>query len=124
MSIGTVMVTGIVSRKGDNGWRNVEGMVTALRRPEYTLCKVNFAKSTFADQVAPPSFSKRDQDESMGGNYPWKIESMCHRLVIWDYNNYIPSFPGIELLVEEDGFPLWDEVDWEDIKFEHAAESN
>ncbi|OGE49153.1 hypothetical protein PENARI_c023G03735 [Penicillium arizonense] len=61
--------------------------------------------STFADQVAPASFSKRDQDESMGGNDPWKIES-------------------IELLDEEDGGPLWDDVDWEDMKFEHAADSN
>lgn len=94
------------------------------RRPEYTMCKVNLAGSTFADQVAPASFSKRDQDESMGGNDPWKIESMCHRLLILDQTNHIPSFPGIELLDEEDGGPLWDDVDWEDMKFEHAADSN
>ncbi|OQD80029.1 hypothetical protein PENANT_c040G06836 [Penicillium antarcticum] len=73
------------TRKGDNGWRDVEGFG---RRPEYTMCKVKFAGSTFADQVAPASFSKR-----------------------------------IELLDEEYGGPLWDDVDWEDMKFEHAADS-
>jgi hypothetical protein len=40
-----------------------------------------------------------------------------------DQTNHIPSFPGIELL-DEDGGPLWDDVDWEDMKFEHAAGSN
>jgi hypothetical protein len=60
----------------------------------------------------------------MGGNDLWKIESMCHRLLILDQTNHIPSFPGIELLDEEDGGPLWDDVDWEDMKFEHAADSN
>jgi hypothetical protein len=48
------------------------------RRPEQTISKLNLAGSTFADQVAPTSFSNRDQDKSMGGNDPWKIESICH----------------------------------------------
>lgn len=66
----------------------------------------------------------------MGGNDVWKIESMSPRLLILDQINHMPSFLGIELLDEEDGWPLSDNVDWEgmlspvDTMFGHAADSN
>ncbi|KAJ5224936.1 hypothetical protein N7468_006161 [Penicillium chermesinum] len=91
----------------NNGWRDERGFG---KRPEYKMCKVNFAGSKFADQQTPGSYSKRDQDDSIGGNDPWEIES-------------------IELLDEEDELPPWDDADWEnmlsseDMKFGHTADS-
>ncbi|KAJ6151670.1 hypothetical protein N7470_006798 [Penicillium chermesinum] len=74
----------------NNGWRDERGVRSPASGNALNtkMCKVNFAGSKFADQQTPGSYSKRDQDDSIGGNDPWEIES-------------------IELLDEEDELPPW-----------------
>ncbi|KAJ6060310.1 hypothetical protein N7444_002164, partial [Penicillium canescens] len=81
------------TRKGTNGMKKESGFGQS---PGYTMCKVNYIGSTFSDQTAPASYSKRDQNELTGENNEWEIES-------------------IELHPDENvWWPLPDDVDWED----------
>jgi hypothetical protein len=95
------------------------------------MCKVNYIGSTFSDQTAPASYSKRDQNELTGENNEWEIESKSPSLLILDPANRIFFFVGIELHPDENvWWPLPDDVDWEDTlnpgdtKLGYVADSN